>query len=51
MTLVLPRLRCLRCAHSWIPRKETVPKACPKCHSPYYDRLRGQKRGPKPRLP
>ncbi len=32
----LPHLKCLRCGHSWIPRKEANPDVCPKCHSPYW---------------
>jgi len=49
LTITLPRLRCTRCTYTWVPRKETAPKHCPKCKSPYWDKPRGQKRGPKPR--
>lgn len=34
----LPKLHCLRCGHNWIPRKETPPKRCPKCNSPYWNK-------------
>lgn len=30
--------RCYRCNHEWLPRNEDVPKVCPKCKSPYWDR-------------
>jgi len=30
--------RCLRCRHSWKPRKFGIPKVCPKCKSPYWNR-------------
>ena len=36
----LPKLRCLRCNHEWHPRKEEMPKTCPNCKSPYWDRER-----------
>lgn len=38
----LPRLVCQRCGHSWIPRKEVLPKTCPnkKCNSPYWNKPR-----------
>ena len=39
----LPRLKCLRCGHTWVPRREKPPKTCPKCHSPYWNKPR-QKR-------
>lgn len=36
----LNHFNCSRCNHSWIPRKEQKPIACPKCKSPYWDRER-----------
>lgn len=43
--------RCLRCEHEWLPRKtmraseslgpSSLPRVCPKCKSPYWDRERG----------
>lgn len=36
--LKLPYLKCLRCGHIWIPRKPQLPKVCPKCNSPYWDK-------------
>ena len=31
--------RCYRCGHEWIPReKGDIPRVCPKCKSPYWDR-------------
>jgi Zn finger protein HypA/HybF involved in hydrogenase expression len=47
--------KCLRCGHEWVPNRHDAkghpipPKVCPKCASPYWDKPRGQKRGPKPR--
>jgi len=34
----MKRYTCLRCKHSWIPRTDNIPKICPKCRSPYWDR-------------
>ena len=36
----LPKLKCNRCQHEWSPRKETEPKTCPKCNSPYWNKKR-----------
>lgn len=36
----LPTLKCTRCKHTWIRRKETEPKTCPKCNSPYWNKKR-----------
>lgn len=33
----LPRYQCLRCPHSWVPRKRAYPRICPKCKSAYWD--------------
>lgn len=30
--------KCLRCGHTWVPRKKDCPRICPKCKSPYWDR-------------
>jgi Zn finger protein HypA/HybF involved in hydrogenase expression len=30
-----PTLECLRCGHTWTPRKAII-KQCPKCKSAYY---------------
>jgi predicted nucleic acid-binding Zn-ribbon protein len=32
--------RCTRCGHEWVPRKSEVPRVCPKCKSPFWDRER-----------
>ncbi len=34
----LPKHNCLRCGHTWIPRTEEIPKVCPKCKSPYWNK-------------
>lgn len=28
---ILPKLKCFNCGHEWIPRTNTLPKACPAC--------------------
>lgn len=37
----LPRLKCHRCGHKWIPRSDEPPVACPACKSPYWRKPRG----------
>lgn len=34
----IPHLDCTRCEHRWIPRSENIPKVCPKCNSPYWNK-------------
>ena len=29
--------RCERCRHEWVPRREDVPRVCPRCKSPYWE--------------
>jgi len=36
--LALPRLKCIRCGHTWIPRSNKLPKVCPRCKSPYWNK-------------
>jgi rubrerythrin len=31
-------LHCLRCQHDWLPRSEELPKNCPSCNSPYWNK-------------
>lgn len=31
---------CFRCYHNWQRRRENLPKVCPKCKSPYWNRPR-----------
>jgi hypothetical protein len=39
--LELPKLICERCRHTWTPRNGSrLPKVCPKCKSPYWDKER-----------
>lgn len=33
-------LSCTRCHHSWIPRSKNIPKVCPSCNSPYWNKER-----------
>jgi Zn finger protein HypA/HybF involved in hydrogenase expression len=37
----LPTLTCLRCDKSWVRRKETLPRCCPRCQSPYWQTKKG----------
>ena len=30
--------KCYRCGHEWKPTLKILPKVCPKCKSPYWDR-------------
>jgi len=41
-TVMVPKLLCERCGHTWIPRIQTKPVCCAnrKCNSPYWDRPR-----------
>jgi len=32
----LPTFRCLRCGHTWHPRKPFMPRVCPRCKNPYW---------------
>ena len=34
----LPKYKCIRCKHIWVPRKEAEPIICPKCKSPYWNK-------------
>ncbi len=34
---------CLRCGHTWLPRKGKTPKWCPSCKTPYWDKPRRPK--------
>lgn len=37
MKVKLPTFECLRCGHKWHPKKETKPRCCGFCKSPYWD--------------
>ncbi|HIH39386.1 TPA: type II toxin-antitoxin system death-on-curing family toxin [Candidatus Woesearchaeota archaeon] len=37
---MISKLRCKRCYWEWIQRKEQLPKMCPHCKSPYWDKER-----------
>ncbi len=32
--------RCYRCGHEWTQREEDKPRICPKCKSPYWDKVK-----------
>lgn len=34
----MKKATCLRCSHTWYPRKPQRSPVCPGCHSPYWDR-------------
>lgn len=46
MKETIERLNCLRCNHSWFPESFKLPKVCPKCNSPYWNKLRKNKINP-----
>ena len=37
----MEKLKCKRCGHQWYPRKPKKPKVCPKCKSPYWNKIKG----------
>ena len=39
----MKKLNCLRCEYSWYPRTPKLPKVCPKCKSPYWNKERKSK--------
>jgi predicted Zn-ribbon and HTH transcriptional regulator len=36
--ITIQAYKCLRCGHTWVPRKKEKPRVCPKCKSPYWDK-------------
>ena len=40
--------KCERCGHKWVPRFSGKPKVCPKCKSPYWDTVKGQRKKREP---
>lgn len=36
----LPSFACLRCSHTWVPRRPGRPGVCPKCKSAVWDQVR-----------
>lgn len=36
----ISRLNCNRCHHTWMPNSEKMPKTCPHCRSPYWNKKR-----------
>lgn len=38
--IIIPKLFCLRCEKTWAPRINKLPKYCPKCKSPYWNKSR-----------
>jgi len=36
----LPTLNCLRCGHHWFPKRPQLPKICPTCKSPYWNKIK-----------
>jgi integrase len=39
--------KCQRCGYEWYPRTPQLPKKCPKCHNPYWNRVKTKQSGPK----
>lgn len=46
-TVILCYAKCERCGHEWKRRSADLPKVCPKCKSPYWnkERVRGVRKG------
>jgi len=41
--IIIEGYKCERCSHEWVPRKkseEDKPIVCPKCKSPYWDKIK-----------
>ena len=36
--VTLPQWECVRCGHTWTPRKQTRPVQCPNCKNAQWDR-------------
>lgn len=36
MKIKIQKIECLKCGHSWVPRKEDV-RICPKCKTAFFD--------------
>jgi hypothetical protein len=37
LIMKLPKFKCVRCGHTWIPRVAGRPRQCPHCHQPKWD--------------
>lgn len=38
--VTLTMLECTRCGYKWFPRTLTLPEACARCRSPYWNKPR-----------
>ena len=38
----MKKLKCKRCGHRWIRRKDELPETCPKCRSPDFKIIEGR---------
>jgi Zn finger protein HypA/HybF involved in hydrogenase expression len=43
MKVKLPKIKCQKCGHVWIPKKEDV-RQCPKCKSVRFDEPKKEKK-------
>ncbi len=40
ITIIVLHAECGRCGHKWDLKRGVVPKTCPVCHSPYWNKER-----------
>lgn len=38
MDSINPQLKCIRCQYEWWRRQIELPKFCPRCNSPYWNK-------------
>jgi len=43
MNIKIQKLKCFRCSHQWVPRKDDI-RLCPKCKSAYWDKQKVEKK-------
>lgn len=41
MEIKIKKMKCNKCGHEWIPRKEDI-RQCPGCKTAYFDRIKNE---------